>query len=199
MTVPTTFERDDWQRLIAEVEAGNVSIIIVKDMSRLGRDHVQTGLFLEKFRIAGIRFIAVENCIDSIAPETLEFAPFIALMAEWYARDTSRKIKTVLHTKGNSGKHMTNSPIYGYTKSAEDKNQWLVDNEAAAVVRCIFQMTIDGKGPYQIARTLTDEKILRPTAYIALRDGHEIPNPKINTIGAGVRYKTSLINPNITA
>ena len=171
----TTFERDDWKRLIAEVEAGNVSIICVKDMSRFGRDHVQVGLFLELFRRKSVRFIAVENSIDSIHPETLEFAPFINLMAEYYARDTSRKIKNVLHSKGNSGKHMTNSPIYGYKKSAEDKNQWLVDDEPAAIVRRIFQLTIDGKGPYQIARTLTDEKVLRPAAYIALRDGYEIP------------------------
>ena len=172
----TTFERDDWKRLIAEVEAGNVSIICVKDMSRFGRDHVQVGLFLELFRRKSVRFISVENSIDSIHPETLEFAPFINLMAEYYARDTSRKIKNVLHSKGNSGKHMTNSPIYGYKKCTEDKNQWLVDNEAAAIVRRIFQMTIDGKGPFQIARTFTDEKILRPAAYIALRDGYEIPN-----------------------
>jgi DNA invertase Pin-like site-specific DNA recombinase len=173
----TTFERDDWKRLIAEVEAGNVSIICVKDMSRFGRDHVQVGLFLELFRRKSVRFIAVENSIDSIHPETLEFAPFINLMAEYYARDTSRKIKNVLHSKGNSGKHMTNSPIYGYKKSAEDKNKWLVDEEAAAIVCRIFQMNIDGKGPNHIARTFTDEKILRPMAYIALRDGHEIANP----------------------
>ena len=174
----TTFQRDDWQRLISEVEAGNVTILCVRDMSRLGRDHVQVGMYMELFRQKGVRFIAVENNIDSIHPETLEFAPFINIMAEWYARDTSRKIKTVLHAKGNSGKHMTNSPIYGYTKSAEDKNLWLPDDEAAAVVRRIFQMTIAGKGPYQIARVLTDEKILRPTAYIALRDGYDIPDPE---------------------
>ena len=174
----TTFQRDDWQKLIAEVEAGNVSTLCVKDMSRLGRDHVQVGMYMELFRQKGVRFIAVENGIDSIHPETLEFAPFINIMAEWYARDTSRKIKTVLHAKGNSGKHMTNSPIYGYKKSAEDKNQWMIDDEVVGVVRRIFQMTIYGKGPYQIAKTFTNEKILRPTAYIALRDGYEIPSPE---------------------
>jgi len=171
----TTFQRDDWQRLIAEVEAGNVSVLCVKDMSRMGRDHVQVGLYLEMFRKKGVRFIAVENSIDSINPETLEFAPFINLMAEYYARDTSRKIKNVLHAKGNSGKHMTNVPIYGYKKSETDKYLWLIDDEPAAIVRRIFQMTVDGKGPYQIARTLTDEKVLRPSAYVALRDGYEIP------------------------
>jgi len=99
-------------------------------------------------------------------------------MSEWYARDTSRKIKNVLRDKGNSGKHMTNSAIYGYKKSTEDKNLWLIDDEATTVVRRIFQMTIGGNGAYQIARTLTDEKILRPSAYIALRDGYDIPNPE---------------------
>lgn len=103
----TTFERDDWQRLITEVDAGNISAIIVKDMSRLGRCHVQTGVYIEKFRLSGIRFIALENGIDSQSPGTLEFAPFIALMAEWYARDTNRKTKAI---------HMTNSPIYGYKR-----------------------------------------------------------------------------------
>jgi DNA invertase Pin-like site-specific DNA recombinase len=191
----TTFDREDWQKLIAEVEAGNVSILCVKDMSRLGRDHVQVGMYMEMFRQKGVRFIAVENNIDSIHPETLEFAPFINLMAEWYARDTSRKIKTVLHTKGNSGKHMTNSPIYGYIKSAEDKNLWLIDEEAAAVVRRIFQMTIDSKGSYQIARTLTDEKILRPTAYIAQHDGHEIPNPDDKYNWGGQSVKNILDKP----
>ena len=191
----TTFDREDWQKLIAEVEAGNVSTLCVKDMSRIGRDHVQVGTYMELFRQKGVRFIAVENNIDSIYPETLEFAPFINIMAEWYARDTSRKIKTVLHAKGKSGKHMTNSPIYGYIRSAEDKNLWLVDDEAAVIVRRIFQMTIDGNGPYQIARTLTDEKILRPTAYIALRDGHDIPNPDDKYNWGGQSIKNILDKP----
>jgi hypothetical protein len=92
-------------------------------------------------------------------------------MSEWYARDTSRKIKAVLHNKGNNGKHMTNTALYGYRKSHDDNNQWTIDEEAASVVRRIFQMTINGKGPYQIARTLTDEKVTRPSVYIAVRDG----------------------------
>ena len=174
----TTFQRNDWQKLIAEVEAGNVSTIYVKDMSRLGRDHVQVGMYMELFRQKGIRFIAVENNIDSINPETLEFAPFINIMAEWYARDTSRKIKSVLHAKASSGRHMASRPVYGYKRSAEDKDLWLIDEEAASVVRRIFQMTIESKGPYQIARTLSDEKILRPSAHLALRDGSKLSTPE---------------------
>ena len=168
----TNFNRPGWKRLIAEVEADNVNTVICKDMSRIGRDYLQVGFYTEVFfRERGVRFISISDNIDSRNRESAEFAPFLNIMAEWYARDTSRKIKTVLHAKGKSGKHMTNSAVYGYHKSPDDKNLWLIDEEAAAVVRRIFQMTIEGKGPYQIARTLTDEKVTRSSVYIALRDG----------------------------
>jgi DNA invertase Pin-like site-specific DNA recombinase len=167
----TNFERPGWKRLIAEVEAGSVGTVIVKDMSRVGRDYLQVGFYTEVFfRERGVRFIAISNNIDSAAGEN-EFAPFLNIMSEWYARDTSRKIKTVLHNKGNSGRHMTNAALYGYRKSPDDKNLWIIDEEAASVVRRVFQMTIGGKGPYQIARILTDEKVTRPSVYIAIRDG----------------------------
>jgi DNA invertase Pin-like site-specific DNA recombinase len=161
----TNFERPGWKRLLAEVESGSAGTVIVKDMSRVGRDYLQVGFYTEVlFRKQGVRFIAISNSIDSANGEN-EFAPFLNIMSEWYARDTSRKIKTVLHSKGNSGKHMTNSAIYGYRKSPEDKNQWLMDEEAAATVRRIFRMTIEGKGPFQIARILTDEHVTRPCLY----------------------------------
>ena len=167
----TNFNRPGWKQLIAEVEAGNVSAVIVKDMSRVGRDYLQVGFYTEvMFRQRGVRFIAISNNIDSANGEN-EFAPFLNIMSEWYARDTSRKIKAVLHNKGNSGKHMTNAALYGYRKSLDDKNQWIIDEEAASVVRRIYRMTIDGKGPFQIARILTDEKVTRPSHYIAERDG----------------------------
>ena len=176
----TDFSRPDWKRMIADIEADKVGICVTKDLSRLGRDHLQVGFHTEVvFRKHGVRFIAIGNNIDSDIQESTEFAPFLNIFSEWYARDTSRKIKTVLHAKGNSGKHMTNSALYGYVKSPDDKNVWLLDDEAACVVRRIFQMTIDGKGPFQIARILTDERIhLRPTAYIALRDGNEVLYPE---------------------
>jgi DNA invertase Pin-like site-specific DNA recombinase len=167
----TTFDRKGWSAMLAEVEAGNVVAVICKDLSRIGRDYLKVGFYTEVlFREKGVRFIAISNNIDSATGEN-EFAPFMNIMAEWYARDTSRKIKTVLHAKGNSGKHMTNSAVYGYRKSLDDRNLWLIDEEAASIVRRIFQMTIEGKGPYQIARTLTDEKVTRPSVYVALRDG----------------------------
>jgi len=110
-------------------------------------------------------------------------------MSEWYARDTSRKVKTVLHAKGKSGKHLTNTALYGYVKDPNDKNKWLVDPEAARNVRRIFEMTIEGKGVYQIARAFTDERIMRPSAYIALRDGYEIADHdnRYNWSGATVK------------
>ena len=168
----TNFDRVGWKRLIAEVEAGNVGAIICKDMSRIGRDYLQVGFYTEVlFRERGVRFIAISNNIDSHNSDSTEFAPFLNILSEWYARDTSRKVKAVIHAKGNSGKHTTNTAIYGYRKSPDDKNLWLIDDEAASVVRRIFQMTVEGKGPHQIARTLTSERITRPSVYIALRDG----------------------------
>ena len=160
----TTFDRKGWNELIEEVQSGNVSVVAVKDMSRLGRDHIQVGIYLELFRKHGVRFIAIGNSIDSNNPESLEFAPFLNIISEWYARDTSRKIKAVIHSNGNKGKRTTNSPIYGYRKCPDTK-QWIVDETAAVVVRRIFQMNVEGMGPYAIARKLTEEKIEKPSYY----------------------------------
>ena len=168
----TSFTRPDWLKMIAAVEADEVGAIIVKDLSRLGRDHLQVGFHTEVvFRKHDVRFIAIGNNIDSDVAESTEFAPFLNIFAEWHARDTSRKIKTVMQSKGNSGKHLTSAAVYGYRKSAEDKNLWLVDTEAAAIVKRIFALCVNGLGPYKIAKTLTDDKVLRPSVYVALRDG----------------------------
>ncbi|MDR2559159.1 MAG: DUF4368 domain-containing protein, partial [Oscillospiraceae bacterium] len=164
------FDRPAFMEMIAEVEAGNVATIIVKDGSRLGRDYLRVGLYRELFREKGVRFISINDNYDSDKGED-DFTPFREIIAEWYARDTSKKIKFVLQAKGRDGKHMTNIAIYGYIKDPNDKNHWLIDPEAAAVVRRIFNMTIEGKGAYQIARILTDEKVTRPQVYVAIRDG----------------------------
>jgi hypothetical protein len=119
------------------------------------------------FRQKGVRFIAVSNNIDTANGESGEFAPFLNIMAEWFAKDTSRKIKAVAHAKGNAGKPLSYNAIYGYKKSPDDKNVWLVDEDAAAVVRRIFKMALDGMGPYQIAKRLCEEKIERPSYYFA--------------------------------
>jgi DNA invertase Pin-like site-specific DNA recombinase len=170
----TNFNRPGWQELLTHIENGDISTLILKDSSRMGRNYLQAGLYRQMFREKGVRLICINDGTDTALGED-DFTPFREIISEWYARDTSKKIKSVLHAKGNSGKHMTNSPIYGYRRSPEDKNIWVIDEESAAIVRRIYQMTVDGKGLYQIACILTDEKILRPTAHIALRDGYDIP------------------------
>lgn len=166
----TRFDRPAFMKMIEKVEAGNVAVVIVKDSSRLGRDYLRVGLYRELFKEKNVRFISINDNHDSAKGED-DFTPFREIISEWYARDTSKKIKSVLHSKGNNGKHMTNAAIYGYIKDPADKNHWLIDPEAAEVVRRIFNMTIEGKGAFQIARILTDEKVTRPQVYIALRDG----------------------------
>lgn len=167
----TRWDRPAWQELIAEIEAGNVSTVIVKDMSRVGRDYLQVGFYTEvMFKKHDVRFIAVSNNIDSDNKESAEFAPFLNLMSEWYARDCSRKIKTVVHAKGNSGIPLSVVPIYGYKRSPDDKNHWIIDEEAAAVVRRMFQMTVDGMSPHKIASTFAQEKIEKPSYYLVKND-----------------------------
>jgi len=161
------FDRDAWQELMAEVEAGNVRQIVLKDMTRWGRNYLEVGNYMELFRQKGIRFIAIGHNIDSDIPETLEFAPFINIMSEWFARDTSRKIKAVAHARGNAGKLLSYNAVYGYKKSPNDKHFWIIDEPAATVVRRIYQMAMDGMGPTQIARQLSEEQIDKPSVYIA--------------------------------
>ena len=164
----TTFERRGFKEMIAEIEAGNVGVVIVKDMSRLGRDYLQVGYYTEIFfREHGVRFIAVSNNIDSANGEDNEFLPFLNIMSEWYARDASRKLKAVYQSKGHNGKRTTNGCIYGYLKDPDDKTKWIVDPVAADVVRRIFAMSVEGKGPFQIARTLTLDGIETPGVYLS--------------------------------
>ena len=139
------FERPAWKQLIADIEAGKVAHVIVKDMSRAGRDYLQTGFYTEVFfRQHGVHFVAIANSVDSDDQNSNEFAPFLNIMNEWYLRDLSRKQKTAIRVKGESGKPTTNCAIYGYKKDPENKYHWLIDEEAAAVVRRIFRLTIEG-------------------------------------------------------
>ena len=148
-----SFERPSWKQLVADIEAGKVGCVIAKDISRIGRDYLQTGFYTEvMFRKHGVRFIAVANGVDSAIQNSGEFAPFLHIMNEWYIRDCSRKVTAVLRAKGMSGKHTTNHAIYDYRKDPDNPVHWLIDEEAAAVVRRIFQLTIAGNGPHQIAR-----------------------------------------------
>lgn len=138
--------------------------------SRIGRDYLQVGFYTEvMFKEKEVHFIAIANGVDNQKRESSEFAPFLNIMNEWYIRDSSRKVTTVLRARGMEGKHTTNNAIYGYRKSEEDKNQWVIDEEAAEVVRRIYRMSLEGKGPYEIARILSEEQIERPSYYLAKR------------------------------
>jgi DNA invertase Pin-like site-specific DNA recombinase len=162
------FDRPAWREMIAEIEAGNVGIVISKDLSRVGRDYLQTGFYTEVFfREKGVRFIAISNNIDSADSDSGEFAPFLNIMSEWYARDASRKLKTAFRAKGRSGKRTTNKAVYGYLKDPNDKTKWIVDEEAAPVIRRIFQMVIEGMGPGKIASVLKAERINKPGYHMA--------------------------------
>ena len=160
------FDRPAWKDLIADIEAGKVEHVIVKDMSRAGRDYLQTGFYTEVFfRQHGVHFVAIANSVDSNDQNSNEFAPFLNIMNEWYLRDLSRKQKAAVRVKGESGKPTTNIAIYGYKKDPQDKYHWLIDEEAVAVVRRIFRLTIEGNGPYEIARILFDEQVETPAVY----------------------------------
>ena len=165
-----SFDRPDWKRMVAGIEDGSIGTVIVKDMSRIGRDYLQVGFYTEvMFKEKEVHFIAIANGVDNQKRESSEFAPFLNIMNEWYIRDSSRKVTTVLRARGMEGKHTTNNAIYGYRKSEEDKNQWVIDEEAAEVVRRIYRMSLEGKGPYEIARILSEEQIERPSYYLAKR------------------------------
>ena len=165
------FERPGWKQLIADIEAGKVGTVIAKDLSRVGRDYVETGFYTEVyFRQKGIRFIAIGNGVDTANPVSSEFAPFMNVLNEMYLRDQSRKMRTCYRQKGNAGLPTNNLCIYGYRKDPEDRNHWLVDEEAAAVVRRIFELAMECHGPYEIARILEQEQVYCPSYYNAIHD-----------------------------
>ena len=164
------FERPDWRRLIADIEAGKVGCVIAKDMSRIGRDYLQTGFYTEVlFREKSVRFIAIGNSVDSADRSSGEFVPFLNIVNEWFLRDCSRKQCAAYQARGRAGKPTTNHAIYGYRKDPEDKHHWLIDEDAAAVVRRIFLLSMEGHGPHEIASILRDDKIERPSVYMGKR------------------------------
>ncbi|KAB0575720.1 DNA invertase Pin-like site-specific DNA recombinase [Fusobacterium naviforme] len=154
----TQFDRPGFMAMMNGVNSGNIGCIIVKDMSRLGRDYLKVGQCMEILRQKGVRLIAINDNVDSFYRED-DFTPFRNIMNEWYARDTSRKIQSTFKSKGESGKHTASSPPYGYIKDGKDKDKWIVDEKAAQIVRRIFNLTMQGNGPYRIAKILEAEKI----------------------------------------
>ncbi|MBP0984732.1 MAG: recombinase family protein [Oscillospiraceae bacterium] len=161
----TNFNRPDFIRMIEDVKAGKIGTIITKDLSRFGRDYLMTGQYIEMILPDyGVRYIAINDGVDTLRSEN-EMMVFKNVFNDWYARDTSKKIRAVFNAKGKSGKPLTSHPPYGYKKSEDDKYVWEIDEEVSTVVQSIFQMCIDGFGPSQIARLLKERKILTPTAY----------------------------------
>ena len=161
----TRFDRPGFLAMMEEVEAGRVEAIVIKDMSRLGRDYLKVGQVMEVLRQRGVRLIAINDGVDSLKGDD-DFTPFRNIMNEFYARDTSRKIRSVFKAKGMSGKHLTGTVIYGYLWD-EKREHWLVDEEAAEVVRRIFSLTLEGYGPYQIAGKLSTDRIEIPVVHLA--------------------------------
>ena len=162
----TNFNRPDFQRMMADAEEGKISTVIVKDMSRFGRDYIMVGYYTEiYFSNLNIRFIAINDNVDSNIQTENDLTPFKNVFNEWYARDTSKKIRAVFKAKGNSGKHLTTNPPFGYKKDPNDKDKWIIDDEAAATVRRIFQMYVDGYRISEIGHKLTEEKVETPILY----------------------------------
>ena len=160
----TNFNRPGFQQMLSDIEMGFVSAVMVKDLSRLGRDYVSVGNYTDSyFPDHGIRFIAVNDSIDSEEGES-EIAPFKNILNEMYARDISKKIRSSHRLRGNMGEPLSQPP-YGYQKSSENKKKWIIDPEAAEIVKSIFKMCLDGKGNETIARVLQEQKVLVPMAY----------------------------------
>ena len=177
-----SFDRPGFQRMIEEVEAGRVAICIVKDLSRFGRNFTMVGMYTNiTFVKHNVRFIAINDNYDSINPNSTDsdFAQLRNWFNEFYARDTSRKIRAVKKAQGERGEHLTVNAPYGYMKDPENPKRWIVDEEAAEIVRQIFTMCMEGRGPSQIAKELTNRQVLTPTAYHQ-KQGVPTPN-KPNT------------------
>ena len=161
------FNRPDWQRMIALVESSQIGIILAKDMSRIGRNYLEVGFYTEvMFPKHNVRFIAVNSGVDSANQQDNDFTPFLNIINEFYVKDSSKKVKASMKQKGESGEYLTTNPPYGYMKDpADPKRHWIVDEEAAGVVKQIFAWCMEGYGPSQIARKLRDAKVECPAAH----------------------------------
>jgi len=173
----TNFKRPGFQEMIAAIEAGEIDVVCVKDLSRFGRDYLKVGFYTEiMFPEKGVRFIAINNSVDSANPTENDFTPFLNIMNEWYAKDTSNKIRTIFRSRMQDGKRCSGAIPYGYKRDPEDKNHLLIEEEAAKVVRRIYQMVIDGMGSQAIANQLTADNVLIPSAYLEQSEHGESRN-----------------------
>lgn len=174
------FDRPSWSELVALIEDEKVGVLIVKDMSRLGRDYLRVGLYTDVlFPEKSVRFIAISNGVDSAQQQENDFTPFLNIINEWYCRDTSKKIRAVMKSKGEAGEHLCSNPPYGYMKDPDNKKKWIVDAEAAKIVKRIFALCLDGYGPSQIDRILKEDKVVTPTIHF-MQNGRAIRNTPQN-------------------
>ena len=165
----TNFNRPGFAALLEEIEAGRVETLVVKDLSRFGRNYLQVGYYTEiLFPKKGVRFIAINNNVDSATPQDNDFTPFLNIMNEWYAKDTSNKIKAIFKSRMKDGMRCSGSIPYGYKREPDDKQTLIVDEPAAEVVRKIFRLACQGNSITAIAEMLTAEQILIPSAYVAV-------------------------------
>ena len=158
----TTFKRPGLDAMLEEIRAGNVATVIIKDQSRIGRDVVEVGLLKRTFDEYHVRFIAANDNLDTANGFDI-MSIFRDVINEWYVADTSRKIKSVFKAKGMTGKHLTGQVPYGYLWADEKREQWVIDDEAAVVVRQIFSLTMEGFGPYQISQPVSYTHLTLPT------------------------------------
>ena len=175
------FDRPGWKQLVADIDAGKVGAVIVKDMSRVGRNHIETGFYTEiYFAKMGVRFIAVNNGIDTSNPESTEFAGILNIMNEWYLKDQARKTRSAVLLKGKSGKPLTVNPCFGYVKDPADKDHWLIDPEAADTVRRIFELAASGYSQIEICRAMVQEGRVTPGHYHGKRHPNGYGRPYVN-------------------
>ena len=188
----TSFDRSDFNRMHQMVEEGKIGTIIVKDLSRFGREHIEGDRLAEViYPTLGVTFISIHENINSSTGEGMQMLPFYNIFNEWYAAQTSKKIRDVWKSKSDNGKRVTPTVPFGYKKDPEDKEKWLIDEPAAAIVKKIFALCLDGRGPSQIARQLEKENILVPSAYyqsIKRKCAHKVP------VGSCHWDKTTVVN-----
>lgn len=187
----SNFDRPDFKRMIDDVDNGKISTVIVKDMSRFGRDHILVGYYTKYYLAeADVRFIAIYDQVDSETNPDDDITPFKNILNEMYAKDCSKKIKAVIRAKGNAGKHLGTFPPFGYVKSAEDKSQWIIDNEAAEIVKEAFKLCMQGFGPAQIARIFTERGYDTPIIY---NRKHGLPVTKTVRYGQNIWSPKSIV------
>lgn len=185
-----SFDRPGWQQLIADIEDGIVKTMLVKDMSRIGRNYVETGFYTEVyFAKMGVRFIAINNGIDNENPDSTEFAGIRNIMNDWYLRDQSKKVRLAAQQKGKLGQPLAYNPCFGYVKDPDDKNHWIVDPEAAETVRRIFELAASGTSQMQICRAMIQEQRVTPGYYRARQSPNEFGKQYVDLPPHNVKYK----------